>query len=67
MSGVDTERYSVGSDQPAALSKAKAMAVTIMHILTKAGWSREIPFARHYDKEIVQELDIFQKLNCNSK
>ena len=61
MSGVDTKKYSAGSVQPAAVSKANAMAVPIMHIIAKAGWSRETTFAKHYDKEIVQELDNFQE------
>ena len=60
VSGVDTEKYSASSIWPAAVSKANAMAVPITHIMVKAGWSRETTFAKHYDKENVQELDSFQ-------
>ena len=60
-SGVDTRKYSIGSVWPAAASKAKTMAVPITHIMAKAGWSRETTFAKHYDKEIIQELDTFQE------
>ena len=51
----------VGSVQPVAASKDKAMAVPITHIIAKAGWSRETTFAKYYDKEIVSECDIFQE------
>ena len=61
MSGVDTDKYSAGSVRHAAVSKAKAMAVPITHIMAKAGWSRETTFAKHYDKEIVRETDSFQE------
>lgn len=60
-SGVDTEKFSAGSVRTAAVSKAKAMAVPIKHIMAKAGWSRETTFAKHYDKEIVHEIDTFQE------
>lgn len=59
MSDVDTEKYSAGSVRPAAASKAKATAVPITHIMTKAGWSREATFAKYY-KKIVPFHDPFQ-------
>ncbi|MPC60649.1 hypothetical protein E2C01_054704 [Portunus trituberculatus] len=59
MSGVDTDKYSAGSVRPAAVSKAKAMAVPIKHIMAKAGWSREATFAKYYNK-IIPVHDPFQ-------
>ena len=56
---------SADSVRPVAASKAKAMAVTITHIIAKAGWSRETIFAKHYDKN--KELDTFQELYWNSE
>ena len=61
MSRVDTTKYTAGSIRPAAASKAKAMAVPITHIMAKAGWSRESTFAKHYDKNITQDIDQFQE------
>ena len=60
-SGVDTRKHSASSVRHAAASRAKAMAVPIAHILARAGWSRETTFARHYDKEILGDIDIFQE------
>ena len=60
ISGVDSAKYSAGSVRTAAASQARAMSVPICHILSKAGWSRESTFAKHYNKEIVQEGDPFQ-------
>ena len=60
MSGVDNEKFLVGSVWPAAVSKAKTMAVPIKHIMAKAGWSRETTFAKYYNKEIVPVHDPFQ-------
>ena len=60
-SGVDTRLYSASSVRHAAASRAKVMAVPIAHILVKAGWSRETTFARHYDKEVLRDIDIFQE------
>lgn len=60
LSGIDTVKYSAGSVRSAAASKAKSMNVPIMHIMAKAGWSREATFAKYYDKEIVSNRDIFQ-------
>lgn len=60
MSGVDTRMYTAGSVRPAAASKAKSMALPITHIMAKAGWSRATTFAKHYDKEIVHDIDTFQ-------
>ncbi|MPC77375.1 hypothetical protein E2C01_071827 [Portunus trituberculatus] len=59
-SDVDTRMYSAGSVRQAAASRAKAMAVPIAHILAKAGWSREATFARHYDKEVLGDIDTFE-------
>ncbi|MPC94672.1 hypothetical protein E2C01_089851 [Portunus trituberculatus] len=60
MSSVDTDKYSAGNVRPAAVSKAKAMAVPIKHIMAKAGWSREATFAKYYNKEIILVHDLFQ-------
>lgn len=60
-SGVDTKIYSAGSVRQAAASRAKAMVVPIAHILAKAGWSREATFAKHYDKEVLGDIDTFQE------
>ncbi|MPC59232.1 hypothetical protein E2C01_053248 [Portunus trituberculatus] len=60
MLGADTEKHSADSVWPAAASKAKAMAVLIKHIMAKAGWSREVTFAKYYNKEIVPVHDTFQ-------
>ncbi|MPC72452.1 hypothetical protein E2C01_066758 [Portunus trituberculatus] len=59
MLGADTEKYSADSVRPAAASKAKAMAVLIKHIMAKAGWSREVTFAKYYNKEIIPVHDTF--------
>ncbi|XP_045101334.1 uncharacterized protein LOC123498236 [Portunus trituberculatus] len=59
-SGVDTRMYSAGSVRQAAALRAKAMAVPIAHILAKAGWSSEATFARHYNKEVLGDIDTFQ-------
>lgn len=59
-SGVDTAKFTAGSVRPAAASKAKAMAVPIACIMTKAGWSRESTFAKYYDKHIIRAVDPFQ-------
>ncbi|MPC78826.1 hypothetical protein E2C01_073324 [Portunus trituberculatus] len=61
LSGIDTAKYSAGNVRSAAASKAKAMNVSIMHIMAKAGWSREATFAKYYDKEIVSGHDTFQE------
>ncbi|XP_076065157.1 uncharacterized protein LOC143039186 [Oratosquilla oratoria] len=58
--GVDTTKFTAGSVRPAALSKAKAMAVPITCIMAKAGWTQESTFAKFYDKHIVLEVDPFQ-------
>ncbi|MPC74857.1 hypothetical protein E2C01_069235 [Portunus trituberculatus] len=60
MSDVDTDKYSAGSVRPAAVSKAKAMAVPIKHIMAMAGWSREAAFAKYYNKEIIPVHDTSQ-------
>lgn len=60
-SGVDTRMYSASSVRHAAASRAKAKAVPITIILEKAGWSRETTFARHYDKEVLGDIDVFQE------
>ena len=57
MSRVDTTKYIADIVCPAVASKAKAMAVLIIHIMAKAGSSRETPFVKHYNKEIVQDTD----------
>lgn len=59
MSGVDTAKFT--AVQPAAASKAKAMAVPVTCIMAKAGWSRETTFAKYYDKHIIAESDPFQE------
>ncbi|MPC88429.1 hypothetical protein E2C01_083331 [Portunus trituberculatus] len=59
MSGMDTDKYSAVSVQPAALSKAKAMVVPIKNIMVKAGWFREATFAKYYNK-IIPVHDPFQ-------
>lgn len=61
LSGVNIARYTAGSVRPAAASKAKAMAVPVAHIMSKAGWSQETTFARHYDKVIARNEDVFQE------
>ena len=61
LSGIDTVKYSAGSVRSAAASKARSLHVPIMHIMAKAGWSREATFAKYYDKEIVSGHDTFQK------
>lgn len=61
MSEVDTEKYWAGSVRSAAASEAKAMAVPVTHIMTKADWLKEATFAKYYDMEIVLEHDIFQE------
>lgn len=60
-SGVDTSKFTAGSVRPAAVSKAKAMAVPISCIMSKAGWSQECTFAKFYDKPITTEVDHFQE------
>lgn len=60
-SGVDTRKYSAGSVWPAAASKAKATALPITYIMAEAGWLRETILAKHYDKDIVRDLDTFQE------
>lgn len=60
MAGVDTSVFKAGSLRPAAASKAKAMAVPLSCILSRAGWSREYTFAKFYDKPIVNNSDLFQ-------
>ncbi|MPC66628.1 hypothetical protein E2C01_060778 [Portunus trituberculatus] len=59
MSGVDTDKYSASSVWPAAVSKAKAVAVPIKHIMAKAEWSREATFTKYYNK-IIPVHDPFQ-------
>ncbi|MPC43000.1 hypothetical protein E2C01_036635 [Portunus trituberculatus] len=61
LSGIDTAKHSAGSVRSAAASKAKAMNVPIMHIMAKAGWSRETTFAKYYDKETVSGHDTFHE------
>ena len=41
LSGVSTARYTVGSVQLAAASKAMAIALVVDHIRAKAGWSKQ--------------------------
>ncbi|XP_076036398.1 uncharacterized protein LOC143022180 [Oratosquilla oratoria] len=60
ISGIDSTKYTVSSVRSAAASQARSMSVPIRHIRSKAGWSRESTFAKHYNKEIVQEGDPFQ-------
>lgn len=59
-SGIDTAKYTASSVRTAAASQAKAVSVPIHHILSKAGWSRESTFAKHYNKKIIQARDPFQ-------
>ena len=61
MAGIDTKIFTAGSVRPAAVSRAKALAVPISVILARAGWAHESTFARHYDKEIVNTSDTFQE------
>ncbi|XP_076050324.1 uncharacterized protein LOC143030933 [Oratosquilla oratoria] len=60
ISGIDSTKYTASSVRSAAASQARSMSVPIRHIMSKAGWSRESTFAKHYNKEIVQEGDPFQ-------
>lgn len=60
MSGTDTATFTAGSVRPAVASKAKVMAVPVECIMEKAGWSREITFAKYYNKHIVTGTDSFQ-------
>ena len=57
--GIDTTKYTAGSVRSATTSKAKAMAVPINVIMAKAGWTQETTFARHYNKAIIQDADLF--------
>jgi len=59
--GIDTTKYTAGRVRPAGTSKAKAMAVPINSIMAKAGWTQEAAFAKHYDKDIIQNTDPFQQ------
>ncbi|MPC85831.1 hypothetical protein E2C01_080629 [Portunus trituberculatus] len=47
ISGVDSAKYTASSVRTAATSQARAMSVPICHILSKAGWSRELTLAKH--------------------
>ena len=58
--GMDTPKFTAGSVRPAAVSKAKAMAIPITCIMSKAGWTLESTFARFYNKHIVPDVDPFQ-------
>ena len=60
MSGIDVSKFSAGSVQPAAASKAGVAAVPVACIMAKAGWSRESTFAKYYNKNIVAASDPFQ-------
>ncbi|MPC73598.1 hypothetical protein E2C01_067933 [Portunus trituberculatus] len=60
MSGVDISKFSAGSVQPAAASKAGVAAVPVACIMAKVGWSKESTFAKNYNKNIVAASDLFQ-------
>ncbi|MPC37620.1 hypothetical protein E2C01_031107 [Portunus trituberculatus] len=57
--GIDNKRFTAGSVRPALASMAKALAVPIATIMAKAGWTQEATFARHYNKDILQDTDPF--------
>lgn len=59
--GINTKKFTAGSVRPASASKAKAMDVPIPVILSKAGWTQETTFAKHYNKKITHVSDSFQE------
>ncbi|XP_045131688.1 uncharacterized protein LOC123516454 [Portunus trituberculatus] len=63
--GINTKKFTAGSVRPASASKAKAMDVPVPIILSKAGWTQETTFAKHYNK-ITQVSDSFQEAILDS-
>lgn len=64
--GINTKKFTAGSVRPASASKAKAMDVPVNIILSKAGWTQETTFTKHYNKEITQVSDSFQEAILDS-
>ena len=60
-SGVDTSRFTAGGVRPAAVSKARAMALPITCVLSQAGWTLVCAFAKFYDKRFVPDVVPFQE------
>ena len=59
-SGIDTNLYVTHSSRAAAASFAKQKGVSLKDICEACGWSQERTFANHYDREIVQDVNIHE-------
>ena len=59
--GIDTKRFTEASVRLASTSMAKTQTMPIATIMAKAGWTREATFARHYNKHIISNTDLFQE------
>ncbi|XP_045123089.1 uncharacterized protein LOC123511349 isoform X4 [Portunus trituberculatus] len=63
--GINTKKFMAGSVRPASTSQGNAMDVPVPIILSKAGWTQETTFAKHYNK-ITQVSDSFQEAILDS-
>ena len=61
-SGIDTDTFTAHSTRSASTSKAGLQGASIKDILKQGPWSNKSTWQRFYNKNIVVEGQIFEKM-----
>lgn len=61
-SGININLYTAHSNRSATTSKCNASNIPLTEIMKKAGWSNARTFAKHYNKIIIDDVNLMQIL-----
>ena len=61
-SGTDTSTFKAHSSRSASISKVGLQGISIEDILKRGSWSYKSTWQRFYNKNIVEEEQIFQEM-----